>query len=388
MLTDERLFVLAAEKDDAFEAAGRAFRDGDSRKPEDVVEELVMSGGTPSALETICLFRSAARSRKVDGMHVLVHHAADHKSAFRALATRFLKDAGELAIPAYIHARKEPSPETRHWAWNVLDDAKRRLPGDAVQTKDYTVLAEILKAFADLRDQDAVPVIAAFVNSDRTVVRVAARQSLLDYGQGALWKLRETYSNLLGTQAVETWKAEEVAEHLYKALDKIRLEDVYVLIDEGLEFGKKDDLDHAIERFDQALAREPLLDRRGETTRFYYAKAKSVRELDRKLARSLLEKARWIGPLPEDAKKIDSELALLDGLDSVERGTPNASRFEEALVLDPTNDRAKKELAGLKKMVETPASRTRRYGIAGALLVAALSLIAFFGGKTKTPKNV
>jgi len=40
----------------------------------------------------------------------------------------------------------------------------------------------------------------------------------------------------------------------------------------------------------------------------------------------------------------------------------------------------------LKKMVETPSSKARRYGIAACLLVAALSVAIFFGGKSK-PKT-
>ncbi|WP_336139508.1 HEAT repeat domain-containing protein, partial [Klebsiella pneumoniae] len=82
------------------------------------------------------------------------------------------------SIPALVETRKDSSSELRHWAYAQLEAMGKRIPGDAVQTKDNQVLADVLHAFGAIHDLDAVPVILSFVSSDRVQVRTAAREAL------------------------------------------------------------------------------------------------------------------------------------------------------------------------------------------------------------------
>src|SRR6202044_3727011 len=149
-------------------------------------------------------------------------------------------------------------------------------PGDAVQTKDNQALADILRAYAAIKDLDALPVVLSFVNSDRAQVRLAARESTLAYGQDALWKLREAYAALTGDPAPEGIPAVDLAKKLFDAYDRFRLADVYALVDRALGEQKAGKLDAAVTDFDEALARQPMLDRRAEAAPAYFAYGESL----------------------------------------------------------------------------------------------------------------
>ena len=88
-------------------------------------------------------------------------------------------------------------------------------------------------AYGAIHDMDAVSVVLSFVNSDRAQVRAAARESLGLYGQDAIWKLREAYTNLVGKSAPDTWSADQVSKELFATYDRFRLQEVYALLDDG-----------------------------------------------------------------------------------------------------------------------------------------------------------
>ena len=147
--------------------------------------------GAKAALVTATLVRALAHVGTTPAVRQLVKVAGDHNGAFRPEITRQLRALGDRSVPALIETRKDSSSELRHWAYNQLEAMGKRIPGDAVQTKDNQVLADVLHAYGAIHDLDAVPVILSFVSSDRVQVRTAARESLTSFGQDAVWKLRE-----------------------------------------------------------------------------------------------------------------------------------------------------------------------------------------------------
>ncbi len=58
-------------------------------------------------------------------------------------------------------------------ASDQLDVIGKTVPGEAVQTADNQVLADVLRAYGRARDADAARVIVSFANSDRVQVRDA-----------------------------------------------------------------------------------------------------------------------------------------------------------------------------------------------------------------------
>ena len=116
------------------------------------------------------------------------------------------------------------------------------------------------------------------------------------FGQDAVWKLREAYSNVTGKSAPENWQAPQIAKELFSAYDRLRLQEVYGLLEEGLAKEKEGKLEEAIAAFDKVLARQPLLDRRGEMVPAYVAFAKTLEESDAPRSLSLLRKALRLWP--------------------------------------------------------------------------------------------
>ncbi|HEY8076914.1 MAG TPA: HEAT repeat domain-containing protein, partial [Labilithrix sp.] len=202
--------------------------------------------GAKAALETAHALRALAKIGTTPAAREVVKIAGDANGAYRPEAARVLKAMGDPAMPALIEAKKDPSFELRRWSTAQLEAMGKRLPGDAVQTKDNDVLADVLHAYGAVHDLDAVPVILSFVSSDRVQVRTAAREATIAFGQDAVWKLREAYANVAGKPAQEGWTAEQTAKELFAAHDKLRLQEVYGLLDEGLAKQKDGHLDEAI----------------------------------------------------------------------------------------------------------------------------------------------
>ncbi|MDF2691833.1 MAG: hypothetical protein K0S65_216 [Labilithrix sp.] len=339
--------------------------------------------GYRPAVTTAVLLRTLARIGGTPALRQLVKVAGDHGGAFRPEVARHLKALGDRSVPALIETRKEPSSELRHWAVAQLESMGKRIPGDAVQTKDNQVLADVLRAFANVHDMDALPVLLSFVNSDRIQVRGAAREALGQFGQDAVWKLREAYSNVTGKAAPEGWPAAQVAKELFAAYDRLRLQEVYGLLDEGLAKEKEGKLEEAIAAFDKVLARQPMIERRGEMVSAYVAYAEKASESDPQRALALLRKAARLWPDSPRVPHIEAEIAYLEGKELLARGIADVEPFQRALSLEPGHERARAELTRLETNVEERQERIRAFAAAGAVVVVALGGILLFGGRRR-----
>jgi tetratricopeptide (TPR) repeat protein len=341
--------------------------------------------GSKVALSYLCLVRALAHVGTTAAVRQMVLVASDAGGVFRPELTRLVKGLGDRAVAALIEARRDPSRETRVWAGNTLDTMGKRLPGDAVQTKNNQALADILRAYGAVKDLDAMPVVISFVDSDRAQVRAAAREALGAYGQDAIWKLREAFVNLTGKPAPEGSNARDLAKELFAAYDKARLQEVYELLDEGLAKEKEGKLEEAVQAFDKVLARQPMLDRRGEMVRAYVAYAQTLEEKDRAGALAYLRKASRLDENGPDAAKIESAIRYLEGEELLGRGIADVDVFKSAVALDPDNTRAKAELARLESDSASRQQRLRRYAAGGAVFALAIAGIFWVGGRRRRP---
>lgn len=368
-------------------AATRSFRERASKEPGfDLVEALVAQkpdAVITRALVVASLLRTLAHVGTVAALRGMVPVAGDFGGAFRPELTRQVKQLGERAIPALLEARHESSSDVRYWANTQLEALGKRTPGDMVQTSDDQVIADVLRAYALLKDLDALPVVLSFVNSDHVLVRAAAREATLAYGQDAMWKLREAYAVLTGDQAPEGSTAADLAKKLFDTYDRYRLEEVYALLDDGLARQKGHDLKGAIAAFDEVLARQPLLDRRPEMAPAYAEYGESLEGSDRAAALLYMRKALRLDESGERTKHVKSELLYLEGEDLLARGIPDTEPFEQAISLDATNGRARAELDCMRVRTESGRARVYRLLAAGVLLVVAFVGVAVFGGRRR-----
>jgi tetratricopeptide (TPR) repeat protein len=339
--------------------------------------------GTLRSTTTMALLRALAHASTTPAARQLVVLASDASGILRPELSRQMKTMGDRAVAALIEARRDGSQETRIWAANLLETMGKRTAGDVVQTKDNQALADVLRAYANIKDLDALPVVLSFVSSDRAQVRAAAREATLTYGQDAQWKLREAYAALTGDPAPEGIPAADLAKKLFDAYDRFRLQEVYALLDKGLTAQKDGKLEEAVHAFDEVLARQPMLDRRAEMAPCYVQWGESLEDKDRPAALAALRRALRLDEAGPESSHVRSELLTLEGEDIVAKGVADTSPFEEALALDPQNSRARTDLDRLKADADSTKSRGWRILAAAAVLVAALAGIATLGGRRK-----
>jgi tetratricopeptide (TPR) repeat protein len=352
----------------------------------DLLEALVTQKPEASvtrALTTVCLVRALAHAGTTAAVRQLVLAASDAGGVLRPELGRQLKQLGDRAVAGLIEARRDPAPETRTWAANLLDAMGKRTAGDAVQTKDNQALSDVLRAYANIKDLDALPVVLSFVNSDRVQVRASAREATLAFGQEALWKLREAYAALSGDQAPDGISAAELAKKLFDAYDRFRLHDVYALLDKGLAAQKDGHLQDAVAAFDDALARQPLLDRRAEAAPAYVTFGESLEASDRPEALAYLRKALRLDEAGPTSSHVRSDIATLEGEDLVSHGIADAEPFERALALDPGNARARADLARIEAQAVSSRAQGWRLAAAAVVLLLALGGIGVVGGHRK-----
>jgi hypothetical protein len=382
----QKLAELRKGGDGGMSGAVRAARGSGKEGSFDLLEALVAQkpdAATLHALTVTALLRALAHAGTTPAARQLVLLASEAGGVLRPELTRQMKAMGDRAVAALIEARRDPSNETRTWASNLLDAMGKRTPGEAVQVKDNQALADVLGAYAGIKDLDALPVVLSFVSSDRAQVRASARAATLAYGQDALWKLREAYAALMGDQAPEGISAVDLAKKLFDAYDRFRLQEVYALLAKGLAEQKDDKLTAAIADFDEVLARQPMLDRRAEMVPAYVVYGESLEPSDRPAALATLRKALRLDEAGPQSSHVRSEIEYLEGEDLLAHGIADTEPFEQALALDPQNAHARAELDRLH--VETESSRARgwRLAAAGAVLVLALGGIAVLGGRRK-----
>jgi tetratricopeptide (TPR) repeat protein len=306
-----------------------------------------------------------------------------YKDVLRLDLERQLVIFGERALPALIEMRRAEAKEQRIFALKVLEALAKAIPGEAVQTADDQLLVEVLRAYGRAHEIDAERVLLSFANSDRRMIREAARDAVGDLGAGGLPVLREAYENLMSKKAPDDWDAPTTARELFLALDRARLREAYLLVDEGLAAYAQKDLDRAAGAFDRALARDPGFPRRAEMAPGYLAWARALKRQDRARAMTVLHKALRVDPGGSIAREAESELLVLEARDRAEHGVIDEASFKRALELDPKNADAQAELTRIEaeSVARTGRLSWSLYAAVAAFLAVVGLVTAFVHGR-------
>jgi tetratricopeptide (TPR) repeat protein len=368
---------------DRDEIAGRLPDGGFS--PSDDWLTLLMNSASPDRApwreltSIVGLSRMLARIATTPAVRELSALFTNYGELLRPDLERQLLLIGDRALPGLIEMRRAEAKETRIWALKLLEALGKAIPGEAVQTGDDQLLAEVLLAYGRARELDALRVVLSFANSDRRQIREAARRSLMMFGESGRFALRESYENMMSKKAADDWGWETTARELFAAFDRARLAEAYALMDEGLAAFQKDDSERAAVAFDRVLARDPAFERRAEMAPAYLAFARTLKNRDRGQALAALRKAMRVDPTGQSAREAESELLVLETKTRADHGVVDEAALRRALELDPRNAEAKDALVRLETESRDRSGRLLWYlGAAMAALFAVGGAAAAF----------
>jgi tetratricopeptide (TPR) repeat protein len=361
-------------------ARGLAFKErraGAEARPADLLDRLlavshVADDTWRNVVSTLFLSRLLAHIATTPAVRELVGIYDGFGETLRTDIEQQIKVVGERAIPALIELKRGESREIRILAAKLLEFIGKAVPGEAVQTADNTLLAEILRAYGRTKDADAARVIVAFANSHRAEVRQAAREAAFTMGETGLFALRESYEGLIGKKPPSDWSWDKVAKELFAAYDRARLSELYAMLDEGLADFAAGKLESMAATFDRILARDPSFERRQDMVPGWIAYAKSLRESDGPRAMAVLRRVLRLAPEGERAREAEAELRYLEAVEWEGHGVIDESGYRRALELDPSNADARVALDRLTTRHAATSRKALRYGLGAGLTTAVV----------------
>lgn len=331
---------------------------------------------TVAVAERVLLARSLEGIGGRAGMKALGDLFATDANAWRWEMRRTIDRMGARALPGLLALRSHSDRAVRSWARSSIEALGLGEPGRAVQElgDDNGTLAELLRAYGETRDMDAMPVVVSFTTHERAQVRAAARWATEEYGQNAIWQLRRVYRNLTESDADRGWSWRRTMDELFRVADGRRLEPVREDLAAGKAALAAGELDAMRERFDAVLRRAPGLEGRAELGPGYAMLA--ARELagDRlDEAAALYRRAVRLAPDHPDANRWRAEVAYVEAELSLARGTVDLGSYETAVALAPGHAAATRALDLLTGEADERSSDRRRVAAAGAALLLLLA---------------
>jgi hypothetical protein len=364
----------------------------------DLMEALVQfTPRTPDldvATERVVLVRALGRIPSADAGRALVAFALAHNRIFRLESLRVVRTSmRDYVLPALIEIRR-PSDDTRMFIRQAREAIRRVTPGESVQTRDNALLAEILRAYASLRQPDAMNVVISFINSDRVQVREAARWAVGQYGRESNYAIRQAYENFVGEYPPREWNWERVANEMYAAYDRRRAEEVVTALEEGLTAGREQRYADMMGRFEFVLTRHPLFDRRAEMVEPLMAYAHSLESSDATRAERIYRMALRVDPEGASARAIQGAILYLEAERALARGVADPELYRAALRADPNHARARAQFEAVAQVQVLRSRWRKRAMIALGLLAVALAGVGLLvlrargqapGAPTRTP---
>ncbi|HJL00148.1 MAG TPA: hypothetical protein RMH85_10370 [Polyangiaceae bacterium LLY-WYZ-15_(1-7)] len=344
--------------EDGYDAL-RAFRHATgSRRADDMVD--IEPGILPTlaerrdaiigrSAERLLLIRSLERMGTLEAQRRIGDVLALTPEMWRWERRRIVHRHGEALLPALVVLRGHDDRDVRRWARVSIDELGMSNPATALQTEDLGRLAELVGAYAEIRELDAMPVTISFVDHPDDRVREAARAAMEAYGRNALWQFRIAFRHKLDEEAPLEWGWRRTMRALYERLDERRLAPVNARIDaalEALEAGRHEEAERAL---DAVLRDAPEPPRPGivgdALLRLGVARGDELGGLRRAL---------WLAPDAPEAARWRGRRIFLEAEADRARGVLDAEGYREAARLDPRAEHGERvaELLGEEVPVE------------------------------------
>lgn len=261
-----------------------------------------------------------------------------------------LAKLGDQALAALIETTRHQAPQVSEWAKQQLDYLGKAIPSEAVRVTSPETLADILRAYGYTKDPDAARLTLSFTSSERSQVRLAARQAIRSYGATAIWVLRDAYEQTVGTKPSSQWGWDRVARELFREYDRNRLVEVYEYYERGLRLLDEAKVDEALAQFEALLRRSPDFrpNDRMVAAILDFAQQDPEGRKDWERVERLLQTAARLGS-EEQSRSARSLLATVQARRLAARGFADQFVLRQALDLRPENAQAQRLLAELQQ---------------------------------------
>ncbi len=322
-------------------------------------------------VQVLAIGRMLKNIGSADAVRELIRIYVRFGEFMRISTQRELDALGDRQIAGLYEARRHQAPKIASWASKRLDLLGKSIPHEAVRTKDAAALADILVALGRSRDPDAGRVLISFAASERSQIRLAARQGVALLGEVGSWQLRDAYQDTTGKQAPRDWTWKRTARELFTEYDRIRSAKVFEIFEAAQKAEAAGKLAEMAQGYDRVLAASPLFEERELMAAGYMKYAESVQASSPDLAIGAFRRVERIAKEEALRNRAESarhtlEAAALDATGLVDRGL-----LDKALALDPDNGRARDALDA-SVFAQRGLANSVRYLLAGA--VALLSL--------------
>jgi hypothetical protein len=297
------------------------------------------------SVNLVALLRMLSALATVEAARELIFAYSRFGEFVRLEVQQRLSRMKDRSIAALIEARRNPAEKISRWAGLRLDQMGKAIPGETVRTNDFDALADILRAYGRVRDPDAARIVVSFANSERSQLRVAARQAIAMLGPVGLWQLRDAYEDVVGRRPRRDWTWERTARELFGEFDRLRLARVYGTFVEGMRALQKGDLEAMGQAFDTVLAKDPLFEKRAQMAPGYFRLAQYFAGRNPAAASQAAMRVLRLAPDPKLKAQARSLLMTLRAAASGARGVVDTNRLEIAVEQDPENQWARGLLA-------------------------------------------
>jgi hypothetical protein len=271
---------------------------------------------------------------------VLLDFSSRHAGAFRQEIGVMLVSAGFDALPALIYGRGSKDEELHMFAVKWIRDMGNPLLGEQVRAiENPRRLAQLLEAYASVRELDAVDVTVSLANHESIFVRNAARASLEAYGANAKWPLRRVYENTFSREPRDDSSFEAWREELYRHYDEARIAPEVGLFEQGIAAATKGDLEGMATLFGRVLRNEPMFPKRSEMTPGFLRLAARCEEQGRleEARDATLLALRVAEPGSADRDRAAARLRWIEAEVNRLGGAADAELYAEIARMDPQN---------------------------------------------------
>ena len=286
--------------------------------------------------------------------------------------------AGLPLLPALIELRSHEDARVRAWAQAGVRALGMDDPAVATDQQDAQLAAQVVRAYSEPLDFDAMPVLVRLVAADTIEVREAARKAVARFGHNAIWQLRELYQEVTSQPADKRWTDERTARELYAALDHDAHTRESALLAQGLSQFVAGRLSPMRQSFDALLAQDPRFGERAKMAPGYAALGDELLAHDEiEAARDAYQRALRLAPEAPDAERLRGKLAFTQAELALSEGVVDLHGYRQALHHDPGLTAAADIVDTLSGAKAARERRNKRLaaGAAIALLVGLLAVM-------------